>query len=160
MFRSEKHEASACAADLRAGEQQTDVVRLRMLATLVQAVRDAFQADLLATVAMIDTLLHSGIHLTSHAFLLRVEVLEENTSAHGRGGWTRRLETMSLRSDQIRSGGFRSADPGGSCGPKWRPVVESGVAEGFLEDVKRKAIGWSGRESSCRSANVVTVAVS
>jgi hypothetical protein len=66
VFGAEEHEARARVADLGAGNQHPDVVRVGVLPAQFEAVADGFEADRLATLAAIDTLLHCVTHLMWH----------------------------------------------------------------------------------------------
>jgi hypothetical protein len=48
---------------------EVHVVWLRMLATLLEAVRKGFETHLFTSLATIDTFLHSAIYVMSHGFL-------------------------------------------------------------------------------------------
>jgi phosphatidylserine/phosphatidylglycerophosphate/cardiolipin synthase-like enzyme len=85
MFRPEQHETSTRAADFRAGQQQVHVVWLRMLATLLEAVRKGFETHLFTSLATIDTFLHSGIYVMSHGFFQIICLTPRNSKLRWNG---------------------------------------------------------------------------
>jgi hypothetical protein len=66
VFGVEEHEARACIADLGAGDQHSDVVGIGVLSSQFEAVAHRLEADRVATVAAINTLLFCVIHLIWH----------------------------------------------------------------------------------------------
>lgn len=58
QIRAEQHEVGARPANFRASEQRGDVLRLRVLATLLQTVGDCLQTDAVTVQAFVDALLH------------------------------------------------------------------------------------------------------
>src|SRR5581483_3415628 len=66
ILRPEQHEPRAGIADLGARHQHPDVLGCGVLAPKLEAVRDGLEADLLAALTAIDTLLHSVTDLVWH----------------------------------------------------------------------------------------------
>ena len=61
-----QHEVSARGADLRAIEQEGDVILRGMLATHAKTMDDGFDTDVVATCAVLDAFAHALVNLMRH----------------------------------------------------------------------------------------------